>query len=165
MAARAIIRADYCCAQISKYVTTVCEQEVLPFRSSSSSKNHDQDCDLFLVLWVWPLLDDVDLVCSFTVKNAANGIGAEERRCATAEEHCLDSPAVVAGRFGVDVPLQRLEVGRLGQRTAQTVAVEIAIGALLHAPGQVYISRERGVRPRQRVEAAAETGRAPVPGD
>ncbi|MNF68715.1 hypothetical protein D3C84_505800 [compost metagenome] len=75
-------------------------------------------------------------------EQTAQGLGREQAGGAAAEEDRAQRPAMHSGQVLVEVGEQGVDVLLFRQRRPGGVGVEVAVGALLHAPGDVDIQRQ-----------------------
>jgi len=91
-----------------------------------------------------------------------DSFGGEQAGGAAAEEKTQHRPAPDQRQGALQVRHQGIQVGRFRNLTPGLVGIEVAIGALLHAPGQVDIEGkrrgEREFKPRPRPLAGREDG-------
>jgi hypothetical protein len=86
--------------------------------------------------------------CAGPLQQAVDLVGREQTRGAAAEEHAVHGPAPGQRQVVVQVGEQRVHVLREGRATGapELVRVEVAVGTLAHAPGQVHVQRQGRVK-------------------
>ena len=67
----------------------------------------------------------------------------QQARCPAAEEHTVHAPAPDVRQRLLQIGAQGIDVATLRQFPAHGVGVEVAIGALRQAPGDVHVDRQR----------------------
>jgi hypothetical protein len=72
-----------------------------------------------------------------------DGLGCEQAGRAAADEDAVHRAAPDEGQGGFEVGHQRVEVAGGGHVAARLVRVEVAVGALAQAPGDVHVQRQR----------------------
>ena len=81
-----------------------------------------------------------------TLEQNSKGLGREEAGRAAAEVHGGDASITESFAFPFEIVEQRLAVFGLAQRFLQRVRVEVAVGALSHAPREVDVEAHCGRR-------------------
>jgi len=76
-------------------------------------------------------------------QHARDGVRGKKAWRAAAQEHAQDAARADLHALECKVALQSFEVLGFGQRIAQCVGVEVAVGALGYAPWEVHVERER----------------------
>src|SRR5258708_33323135 len=66
----------------------------------------------------------------------------KKARRAASEENTVDAPSPDVGKRELEIRDQRFDVGPLGNIAPRLVGIEIAVRALLHAPGNVHVERQ-----------------------
>ncbi len=93
-------------------------------------------------------------------QQAVDARGRKQAGRAAADEDAEHAPAPDLRQRRLEVGTQGIEVGVLGQRAGRHfVRVEVAVGALAQAPGQVHIQRQRRQRAQRHVAAAVDADR------
>jgi len=62
---------------------------------------------------------------------------------AAPEEDTGDAPPPDVGKRELEIGYERFDIGPLGDIASHLVGIEIAVGALLHAPGDMNVEGER----------------------
>ena len=90
-------------------------------------------------------------------QQAVQPFGRKQARGAAADEDGVDLAAPDQRQRAFEIGLERVEVFGFGETVVGFVRVEVAIGALAYAPGDVHVERERRQR-RERDGAGLEEG-------